>query len=527
MAKKEIDILVKFLPVLAKVTGGYAAITDRNGKRIKTVNSSGSELTHLKDVVFDLAKEASESGEAVVGMSQLEYGAECWCLPMGEYVLCCSNTERAKRNHDLKEALIKSLPYISRVAGGEAVVFDSEGKRIASVDSKGNIDKKSLNIVSRAAKECMETQKPVIGKSASISGATAVRIPITKEFGFGFNNEDTVLKNQKLINEVKKYQYAKYNFSDIIGESPPMKRAKELAGIAARSNSSVLIFGETGTGKELFAHSIHNASERRNRPFVAINCAALPPSLIESHLFGYEGGAFTGAKREGSSGIFEQANTGTLFLDEISEMDVELQSKLLRVLQEKEVSRIGGSKSIPLDVRIIAATNKPLDIMVEKGQFRQDLFFRLNVIDIKLPPLRHIKEDIPLIIDDAITKMNRIFGKFVKGIEDSALEALLNYDWPGNVRELLNCIERAFNIIGRDEFIKEEHLSLKFNRSKIDTDAEEVEDLSLNELITNYEKKVIERVLKDVKGVKNKAAKRLKISTTTLWRKIKELGIED
>jgi transcriptional regulator with PAS, ATPase and Fis domain len=208
-------------------------------------------------------------------------------------------------------------------------------------------------------------------------------------------------------------------------------------------------------------------------------------------------------------------------------MDVELQSKLLRVLQEKEVSRIGGSKSIPLDVRIIAATNKPLDIMVEKGQFRQDLFFRLNVIDIKLPPLRHIKEDIPLIIDDAITKMNRIFGKFVKGIEDSALEALLNYDWPGNVRELLNCIERAFNIIGRDEFIKEEHLSLKFNRSKIDTDAEEVEDLSLNELITNYEKKVIERVLKDVKGVKNKAAKRLKISTTTLWRKIKELGIED
>ncbi|AEE90598.1 Sigma54 specific transcriptional regulator, Fis family [Tepidanaerobacter acetatoxydans Re1] len=515
------EILIDCLEVLARITGGYATVTDRDGVRLKTVDSSGNEIESLKGVVFGLAKKAAQTGKAISGMSQLEDGAESWCLPISEYVLACSNIERVKRNNDLKLSLIESLPFIARVAGGEAVVFDSQGKRIATVDSKGNTDHKNLGLVSKGARESMIKQKPVIGESSSVSGAMAVRIPITKEFGFGFNNEEMVRRSNKLVSEVRKHQTAKYNFSDIIGESPAMRKLKETAKLAAKSNSNVLIYGETGTGKELFAHSIHNASERHNKPFVAINCAALPPTLIESELFGYESGAFTGAKKGGHPGVFEQANGGTLFLDEISEMDIDLQAKLLRVLQEREVTRLGGRKAIPLDVRVIASTNKPLDKMVKDGKFRQDLFFRLNVFDIKLVPLRQIREDIPLIASEIVKKMNVIFGKYVEKIDDEATRLLMQYDWPGNVRELVNCLEKAFNILGNDKYITKDHLSFKFNMDDIG-DASQ----GLSAMLADYEKKVIEKVLKETKGVKVQAAKILGISTTTLWRKIKELNIE-
>lgn len=516
------EILIDSLEVLARITGGYATVTDKDGVRLKTVDSLGHEIESLKGVVFGLAKKAAQTGKAISGMSQLEDGAESWCLPIDEYVLACSNIERVKRNNDLKLSLIESLPFIARVAGGEAVVFDSQGKRIATVDSRGNVDQKNLGLVSKASRQSIINQKPVIGESSSVSGAMAVRIPITKEFGFGFNNEDMVRRSNKLVSEVRKHQTAKYNFSDIIGESQAMKKLKETSKLAAKSHSNVLIYGETGTGKELFAHSIHNASQRYNKPFVAINCAAIPPTLIESQLFGYETGAFTGAKKGGYPGVFEQANGGTLFLDEISEMDIDLQAKLLRVLQEREVTRLGGGKIIALDVRVIASTNKPLDKMVNEGRFRQDLFFRLNVFDIKLVPLRQIREDIPLIANEMIKKMNIVFGKFVKGIDEEAIRLLTHYDWPGNVRELLNCIEKAFNILGNDNCIAKDHLSFMFN-------TEDIGDTSqgLSVIVADYERRVIEKVLKEARGVKVKAAKILGISTTTLWRKIKELNIKD
>jgi len=513
-------VLIESLGVLARITGGYATVTDREGVRLKTVDSSGHEIESLKGVVFGLARKAAHGGKAISGMSQLEHGAESWCLPIGEYVLACSNIERVKRNNDLKLSLIESLPFIARVAGGEAVVFDNRGKRIATVDSKGHANQ-NLDIVSKASREAIKDQRPVIGESSSVSGAMAVRIPITKEFGFGFNNEDTVQRSNKLVNEVRKHQTAKYTFSDIIGESLAMKKIKKISNLAAKSHSNVLIYGETGTGKELFAHSIHNASQRYNKPFVAINCAAIPPTLIESQLFGYESGAFTGAKKGGHPGVFEQANGGTLFLDEISEMDIDLQAKLLRVLQEREVTRLGGRKLIPLDVRVIASTNKPLDKMVEEGKFRHDLFFRLNVFDIKLVPLRQIREDIPLIANEIIKKMNIVFGKFVRGIDEEATKLLMQYDWPGNVRELLNCIEKAFNILGNDEYIREDHLSFKFNTEEIGAMSQ-----GLSVLLADYEKKIIKKVLKETGGVKVKAAKILGISTTTLWRKINELKIQ-
>lgn len=478
-----LKVLLDSLEVLAKVTGGYATVTDENGVRFKTVNSSGHEIKSLEGVVFSLAKEAAQTGEVVCGSSQLDEGAESWCLPIGKYVLACSNIERAKRNNDLKLSLIDSLPFIARVAGGEAVVFDNLGKRIATVDFKGNTDEKNLGLVSKAAEKAMTIQKPVVGKSSSVRGAMAVRIPITKEFGFGFNNEEMVQRSNKLVTEVRKHQTAKYTFSDIIGNSGPMKKVKENAKLAAMSHSNVLIYGETGTGKELFAHAIHNASERYDKPFVAINCAAIPSSLIESELFGYESGAFTGAKKGGNPGVFEQANTGTLYLDEISEMEIDLQAKLLRVLQEREVVRIGGKKVIPIDIRVIVSTNKPLDTMVADGKFRQDLFFRLNVFDIKLLPLRQIREDIPLIANEIVKKMNITFGKFVKGIDASATKELMQYDWPGNVRELVNCIEKAFNIVRNDRYITKDHLDIKFNIRK-------VVDINrgLSSILSEYEK---------------------------------------
>lgn len=509
------------LEVIARITGGYAAITDKQGVRLKTVNSTGCEIESLKGVIFDLAKEAVQAGKAITGMSQLEDGAESWCLPIGDYVLACSNIERVKRNNELKSSLIGSLSFIARVAGGEAVVFDSQGKRIASIDSRGKSNQRNLGIVSKDAREAIRIQRPIIGRSMSVNGAMAVRIPITKEFGFGFNNEDAVARSTKLVNEVRKHQTAKYTFSDIIGESLPIKKIKEVAWLAAGSNSNVLIYGETGTGKELFAHSIHNAGERKYKPFIAINCAALPPSLIESQLFGYESGAFTGAKKEGLPGVFEQANGGTLFLDEISEMDIDLQAKLLRVLQEREVMRLGGRKVIPLDVRVIASTNKPLDEMVKRGGFRQDLFFRLNVFDIKLVPLREIREDIPLITQEIVKSMNISFRKYVKGIDDDAMKLLMQYDWPGNFRELNNCLEKAFNIIGNDQFVRDEHLSFLF-----DIECENSSNVGLSALVAEYEKKVIERTLKETGGIKVKAAKILQISPTTLWRKINSLNIK-
>lgn len=515
-------MLLESLPILAKITCGYAALTDNMGKRIKTLDSLGNELVDLRGVVYDLAKQAADKKKTVSGLSQLEYKVETWCMPIDEYVICCSNVERVKKNYELKQGLLDALPFIARVAGGEAVIFDNEGKRIASVNSCGNSDAEYLGTISAYAKEAMDMQKPVIGESNSIEGSKAVRIPITRDFGFGFNNEDNTLKSHKLINEVKKYQSAKYNFSDIIGESVQMKKMIEIARIAAQSNSNVLLFGETGTGKELFAQAIHNGSDRYNKSFVAMNCAAIPANLIESSFFGYETGAFTGAKKGGTPGIFEQANGGTVFLDEISEMEIQLQSKILRVLQEREVTRIGGSQVIPLDIRVISATNKSLDDMIKENKFRRDLFYRINVIDIELVPLRQLKGDIPLIVKNIMNRMNREFGKFIMGIEEDALEVLLNYNWPGNVRELSNCIEKVFNVIGDDKYINKEHLPFRltngFNRDDVDQ--------SLDEMMQCYEKTLIEKVLLKNHGVKSKTAKDLKISTTTLWRRIKDLGIE-
>ena len=233
---------------------------------------------------------------------------------------------------------------------------------------------------------------------------------------------------------------------DIIGETSSMLAAKKLARKAARTDSTLLITGESGTGKEVFAQAVHNRSMRRDGPFVKVNCAAIPENLLESELFGFVDGSFTGAMRGGKPGKFELAEGGTIFLDEIGDMSLAMQAKLLTVLQEKEVERIGGTKPLPVNVRITAATNKDLLKMIREGGFREDLFYRLKVIEIHLPPLKERSEDIPLIIDYLIKKINKKIGSDIQGVDTESLKRMMNYHWPGNVRELENMIEQATNL---------------------------------------------------------------------------------
>lgn len=523
---KLLECLLQALLPIARITGGYATITDTEGVRIKTVDSAGREVETLKGKVFELAREAGRSGRVSVGPSQLIEGAEAWALPLGDYVLAASNFERLKGEQELEESLKQALPFIARVAGGEAVLFNEEGRRIASVGVNGQTNVNYIGKVSLAAQQAIQSQRPVIGESISGIGAVAVRIPITRKFGFGFNNEQGVLRQRKLLEEVKKFQYARYNFTDIIGSSEAIEKIKSRAAFVAKGISSVIISGETGTGKELFAQSIHNASERRSKPFIAINCGALPESLIESCFFGYEEGAFTGAKKKGSPGAFEQANGGTIFLDEISEMDFNLQSKLLRVLQEREVTRIGGTEPFRVDVRVIASTNRDLVEMINHGTFRNDLYYRLNVVELKIPALRERAEDIPALVNVFINEFNSLLGKFVTGISEQAIYQLCRYQWPGNIRELKNCIEYIMNIVSVNESIIEIGHLPQYIHGAISQDRKEKYIGTLAETVAAAERDAIISALKYTGGAKREAAKLLGISTTTLWRKIVEFGIE-
>lgn len=321
---------------------------------------------------------------------------------------------------------------------------------------------------------------------------------------------------------------AKYNFDDIVGRSEEMLIAIEQARIAAKTPATVLLRGESGTGKELFAHAIHNESGRKYNHFIRVNCAAISESLLESELFGYEEGAFSGAKRGGKKGYFEEANNGSIFLDEIGELSLSTQAKLLRVLQEREIIRVGGTKPISIQVRIIAATNKNLEQEIRKGNFREDLFYRLNRIPIYIPPLRSRLEDIPLLCDHLIKKINHDYGRNVEGITNEAAELLKRYAWPGNVRELENILGRAIIFMDYSENrIDIKHLSkLGYNFQKNqEQDHPNEASLPLYTLVENFEKRIISHILHKHRGNKTKTAKELGVSIRTLYYKIEKYGL--
>lgn len=321
-------------------------------------------------------------------------------------------------------------------------------------------------------------------------------------------------------------------FKNIIGTSKAIERVKNMTLTIAKSNSTVLLRGESGTGKEVFAKAIHDISPRSNKNFIAINCAALPETLLESELFGYEPGSFTGAMIGGKDGIIKEAKGGTLFLDEIGEMPMLIQAKLLRVIQEGKIRKIGSNKEEAIDVRIIAATNKNLEDMIKDKTFREDLYYRLNVVPMYIPALKERLEDIPLFVQFFIDKLNYKLNKNIKGADIEFISELMKYHWPGNVRELQNVIERAMNLC-KSEILTAEDLFINFRsdvynfetKDIIEKKSNEYLQLPLKDIMEKCEKEIIEKVIVKYKSYR-KAASVLNVSHTTIMNKINKYNIK-
>ena len=335
---------------------------------------------------------------------------------------------------------------------------------------------------------------------------------------------------ENVMNELNMYRdevisiySARYSFNDIIGENGKMQAVKELAQKAAlHPNITVLIKGESGTGKELFAHAIHQAGSRSKMPFVRVNCAAIPEHLLEAELFGYEDGAFTGARKGGSRGKFELAHGGTIFLDEIGEMSTSMQSKLLVFLQEKEFERLGGHKPIRVNVRVIAATNRDLKEMIRQEKFREDLYYRLDVLRLDIPPLRERLDDLPRLMDYVIPCINNEMKTRVNGISREGCQLILHYSWPGNVRELRNVVQRAMLLadLNNESVITDKHLSFLNVPS-----GHESAQRPLREQLKEYEKQIITRALTENKFNKTQTAEILDMDLSSLYKKVKTYGL--
>ena len=524
-----VDNLVAALPLIARMSGGRAMLTDREGHCLWAIDRHGTVIDTVEPHVSALCRQAAERSETQVATDSGS-GLEQLAVPLDGYVLFVSNINRVERQNELFTTLKQTLPLIARVAGGEAVLFDKEGRRILTADPVTGKARVGPGTVSEPCGEVMRTGRPNIGPSRSVPGAMAVRIPIGQGFGFGFNNATAMRQRERLIDQVKSARTAKYGWEDIVGRSAAIAAVLELAHKAAASSSSVMLVGESGTGKELFAQAIHNASPRASHPFVAINCSAMPESLVESILFGYEAGAYTGAQRGGRPGLFEHAQGGTLLLDEVSEMPLETQAKLLRVLQEREVCRIGSAKPIPVDVRIICTSNRDLPADIKAGRFRSDLFYRLNVIDIRLPALRERRDDIPELAASILDRLSRQSGRFVLTIDPGALALLAAYDWPGNCRELHNVLERAVNVATGEALLPQHFPDLAGRRPPDEPQPQQPQTQPreaasrLSGRLAQAEQAAILEALERNDGSRIDTARELGISVTTLWRRLKKVG---
>ncbi|MBF0449217.1 MAG: sigma 54-interacting transcriptional regulator [Candidatus Magnetomorum sp.] len=378
-----------------------------------------------------------------------------------------------------------------------------------------------------ALRQTIETGKPIVNKLAFIINAKGKRIPISVSTALLRDDTGQVVggaetfRDLSLVEELRRELKAQFQIGDIISQSPAMKQFFDILPQISASESSVLIQGETGTGKELTAKAIHNLSYRKNKPFIALNCGALPDNLLESELFGYKTGAFTGATMD-KPGRFALAEGGTLFLDEIGEVSKALQVRLLRVLQEKTYEPLGGTKTIHANVRIIAATNRDLSDLVKLKKFRQDLFYRINVVKIELPSLRKRKEDIPLLIDHFIKRFNRFQSKSITGICQEAMSLLLAHDYPGNIRELENIIEHAFVLCHKGDILLN-HLPDDF---VTDIKRPLSESSTITESIRAVEIQGLLDILKRNNYNRLATARELGIHKTTLFRKLKKLGIK-
>lgn len=458
--------------------------------------------------------------------------------------------EEARRIADVKrkeEAKIKQIQAILECANEGIITADNKGivticnpaaERIAETNSVEIIGKPVENFISGdTIKKVLKSKKAILGDLQRINHAQVltnnVPIMVNSEIVGVVSTFKDVTKIQEYEENIRrslrpKEHTVRYSFNHIIGNSKDLKAAKEKAYRYSLVDSNLLLQGETGVGKEMFAQAIHSNSDRREGPFIAINCAALPAALLESELFGYEEGAFTGAKKGGKIGLFTIAHGGTIFLDEVSEISVSLQTKLLRVLQEKVVRPVGGSREISIDVRVVSASNKDLKKAIEEGKFRNDLYYRLNVLNIRIPPLRERQEDIPQLIE-FFSKKYKKDRKKEYNFSSEALQYLSSELWPGNVRELQNLVERimiladeSHMVINIDDVKKAMIEDEQYKDFKDNTDSQ----LLLSGSLKDMEKQIILSTLRKERGSQSKTAKRLNISRTLVWHILKEQEIE-
>ncbi|MCX7950962.1 MAG: sigma-54-dependent Fis family transcriptional regulator [Clostridiales bacterium] len=511
--------------------GTNAMGTALHEKRPVQVSGKEHYITAYHRWTCSAAPIRDKNGQIIGCLDITGYSENVHPHTLGMVVAAAYSIERAIENDGYVDEIKKSKKHMEKI-------FNSLEAGICSCDIEGNINYfnskfqdmfklknqnthlDDLLFDFQKIKEDIEKEKDILEQEVYIKAdinklcynlsVYPVYTSKEKEYVYVFRD---IKKERRLLSRVAESK-AIYSFDKIIGENQRFKDVVEYAKKISDSKSTILILGESGTGKEVFAQSIHNYSKRYDKPFVAVNCAAIPSNLIESELFGYEEGAFTGAKKGGYVGKFQQANGGTIFLDEIGDMPLDMQVKLLRVIEEGVIIKIGGTNQIPVDVRIVAATNKDLKKLVEEGKFRNDLYYRLNVLPLYLMPLRERRDDIPYLIKYFMDRLSRKLNKKPVNIDEEDLNRLINYEWPGNIRELENYVEYILNlgyIPNGDKDIKDlKQENHKFIPLKLD----------------EVEKRHIENTLKHYSNNITKAAKALGIGRNTLYRKIIEYNIE-
>ncbi|MDR4888862.1 sigma-54-dependent transcriptional regulator [Bacillus sp. HNG] len=484
----------------------------------------------------------------VVNESGMLLGAFAVFKDITEVVNLAEEITNLKEIQTMLEAIIQSSDEAISVVdeNGNGILINRAYTRITGLEKEQVIGKPANADISEGESmhmQVLKTRRPVRGARMKVGPhdkdviVNVAPVIVDGKLKGSVGVIHDVSEISQLTSELNRARHiirsleAKYTFDDIIGSSEEMEIAIEQAKLGAKTPATVLLRGESGTGKELFAHAIHNESKRKYNKFVRVNCAAISESLLESELFGYEEGAFSGAKRGGKRGIFEEANNGSIFLDEIGELSLNTQAKLLRVLQEREIRRVGGTKSIPIDVRIIAATNVNLEKSIGNGTFREDLYYRINKIPIHIPSLRMRKQDIKPLAEHLLVKINQDYGRTVEGLTEEAIYYLYGYDWPGNVRELENVLGRAVIFMNYQErlidvkHIQPLHNSKEKANSSQSLPETEIKDVPLSDIVEKYEAKVISEVLDLNGGNKTAAAKSLGISLRSLYYKLEKYNI--
>ncbi|MCR1899426.1 sigma-54-dependent Fis family transcriptional regulator [Irregularibacter muris] len=569
---KKLEYAMKYINAVLYATNNGILIIDHRGK-ITLFNKAAEELLGLENhdaigkSILEIMPDSRlprtiETGEKEIGQTVLYkkkmlISNKVPVIYKGKIIGAVAIfKDMTDYNHlmeelDAEKDVSSILKTILEIAYDGIVVVDKEGyitmiskayTNFLGVDQKEVIGKHVTEVIENTRMhKVIETGQAEIADTQNIKGSQMIasRIPIIKKgkvtgavgkVMFRDVKDLTFLYKRisKMDEELARYKgdakrahSAYYSLDNIVGRSPAIMKAKNMAKKAAGTSSNVLLLGESGTGKELFAHAIHKGSARRNFPFVKVNCAAIPNELLESELFGYEGGAFTGAQKKGKIGKFEVADRGTIFLDEIGDMSLHMQAKLLRVLQEREIEKVGSTTTKKVDIRIIAATNRNLEELVKRGEFREDLFYRLDVVTLHIPPLRERNGDVQILAYYLIDKICNSMGKYILKLSEETMMYLENYQWPGNIRELENVLERAINIVEKDAIIQPMHLS-----KEIVGQFEFKEIRSLKDAMEETERNTLVEALSMAKGNRTKAARLLDISRTSFYEKLAKYNLK-